>query len=57
MRYNANLSEAGLQEMGLKDLDADKVRKMDSVKYISDLEMVGEAASKQIHLNHFGSFV
>ncbi len=56
-RYNADLSEEGLQAMGLGDIDSDQVRQMDSVKHIDDLQTVGKAAAKQVSMAHFGSFV
>lgn len=57
VRYNADLSEKGLKEMGLGELDSDQVRKMDSVKSTAELRLVGQAASKQVKLKHFGGFV
>lgn len=57
MRYNADLTRKGLDEMGLQHLDAEHVRKMDSVKFIDQLHEVGKAASKQVSFDHFGSFV
>ena len=56
-RYNADLSEEGLQAMNLSNIDSDHVRQMDSVKYIDDLQTVGKAAAKQVSISHFGSFV
>ena len=58
VRYNADLSAKGLKSMGLGHLDADKVRKMDSVKSTKDLQLVGsKTAMKQVDLKHLGSFV
>ncbi len=58
VRYNADLSEEGLESLGIGHLDADKVRQMDSVKHIGDLQLVGsKTASAQVDLAHFGSFV
>ena len=56
-RYNADLSEEGLQAMNLSNIDSDHVRQMDSVKYIDDLQTVGKVAAKQVSISHFGSFV
>jgi hypothetical protein len=44
VRYNADLSRAGLDAMGLTEIDSDDVRKMDSVKYIDKLQTVGKKA-------------
>jgi len=58
VRYNADLSENGLKSLGLGKLDPEKVRKMDSVKHIEDLRLVGKQAAKaQVKLSHFEHFV
>jgi hypothetical protein len=57
VRYNVTLTREVLDKLGLKDIDPDEVRKMDSVKYIDKLQKVGKAASVQVDLNHFGSFI
>lgn len=57
VRYNADLSREGLDELGLVDINSDHVRQMDSIKYIHDLETVGKATAKQqVNLQHFGKF-
>ena len=58
VRYNADLSEKGLKALGLGHLDPEKVQKMDSVKNIKDLQLVGaKTAIEQVNLKHLGSFV
>lgn len=57
VRYNADLSQKGLIALGLNDIDPEKVQKMDSVEYISELRKVGEAvAREQVDLNHIVPF-
>ncbi len=57
IRYDADLSEQGLKSLGLGHLDAEKVRKMDSVKHIKELRLVGsKTAIRQVDLKHFGTF-
>ena len=56
-RYNADLSQPGLDAMGLSQIVSDEVRQMDSVKYIDKLREVGQAAGKKVDMAHFGSFV
>jgi hypothetical protein len=57
-RYNADLSQEGLNRLGLKDIVSDHVREMDSVKYIDKLQAVGAATGKsQVRMEHFGTFV
>ena len=58
VRYNADLSEAGLQKIGLGDIKSDEVQQMDSVKFIPQLRKVGKVIGQQQvkvaqHLNHF----
>ncbi|HET9279070.1 MAG TPA: hypothetical protein VFN95_12825, partial [Flavitalea sp.] len=58
VRYNADLSEQGLEEFKLHHIQSDDVRQMDSVKYIPQLREVGRAVGKlQVKVkDHFGSF-
>jgi hypothetical protein len=57
-RYNADLSQEGLNALGLSDIDAHRVQKMDAVDQISNLIRVGEKnAEAQVNLAHFGDFV
>jgi predicted acylesterase/phospholipase RssA len=56
VRYNATLTRKALDELGLKDINPEHVRKMDSVKYINELQRVGKAASSQVDVAHFGNF-
>jgi len=57
-RYNADLSENGLKEVGLEHIDSDAVREMDSTKHIAELRTVGRTVGKiqvsvKEHLKHF----
>jgi hypothetical protein len=56
-RYNADLSQEGLEAMRLGHIDSQQVRKMDSVKYLDELREVGRAAAREVSMAHFGSFV
>jgi uncharacterized protein len=59
VRYNANLSEEGLKDMGLAHIDSDEVRQMDSVEYIDKLREVGRKTGEmQVNVkDHFKYFV
>ncbi len=59
MRYNADLSEKGLQDAGLAHIDSDEVRKMDSVEYMPQLREVGKVVGgKQVKvMEHFKNFI
>lgn len=58
VRYNADLSDKGLKDMGLEHIDSDDVRQMDSVQFMPQLREVGKAAGKlQVKMDHFTSFI
>jgi len=59
IRYNADLSQESLNEMGLSHIKSDHVRKMDSTKYISKLREVGKRiGEQQVRVNdHFKYFL
>jgi uncharacterized protein len=56
VRYNAELTEAGLHDLGLKTLDPRRIRKMDEVDNVPDLKKVGDALAEHVTLAHLGSF-
>jgi hypothetical protein len=56
-RYNAELTRAGLDAMGLPDIDPDQVSKLDSVQYIPELRRVGQKVGDEVKIEHFGTFV
>lgn len=58
VRYNADLSRKGLDDLELNNISSEDIREMDSVKNIEKLRQVGsKTAQKQVKLAHFGSFV
>lgn len=59
VRYNANLSEEGLEEMDLTHIDSENVRKMDSVQFMPQLREVGQRVGQmQVKVKeHFQSFI
>jgi hypothetical protein len=56
-RYNADLSATGLKNMGLPQVNAASIQKMDAVENISALLEVGRAAAARVEAGHFGSFL
>jgi patatin-like phospholipase/acyl hydrolase len=56
MRYDAELTREGLDALGCKTIDPDKVKKLDSVGGICDLKTVGNALADKIDPAHFKSF-
>ena len=56
-RYNVELTHTGLNCLDLGNIDPAKVAKMDSVKHIDDLSLVGKRLGEEVQLEHFGGFV
>ncbi len=58
LRYNAELTSEGLAALGLSDIKPENVQKLDSVKYIKDLQRIGQAvAAKKVDIEHFRPFL
>lgn len=58
VRYNAELTERGLSDLGLATIRPKDVQKLDSVEHIDKLQRVGQAVGKfHIFPEHFQSFV
>jgi patatin-like phospholipase/acyl hydrolase len=58
VRYDPDVTQEGLDALGLKDVKAEDVQVMDSVKYIPDIQRVGQAfASAHVGLRHLANFV
>jgi hypothetical protein len=58
LRYNAELSRAGLDALGCQDVEPGTVQKMDSIDGIPDLRKVGrKLAEKKVDAAHFAGFL
>ena len=58
MRYNAELTEHGLEGLGLGDVDPAAVRSLDSIDHVDDLLRIGRAvAERRVALDHFEGFL
>lgn len=58
VRYNAELTTEGLEKLGLPQINPEHVQQLDSVKYIPELQQVGQAVAKRIlSPDHFQGFV
>jgi predicted acylesterase/phospholipase RssA len=57
-RYNVELSEKGLAELGISDIDPKTVQPLDSVDHLPDLERVGRAAARRyVAIDDFEGFL
>lgn len=58
MRYNAELSRTGLDELGLPHIKPEDVQALDSVKHIAQLQEVGrKVADRDVKIEHFAKFL
>ena len=56
VRYNAELTEKGLKELGLSGIEPTHVQQLDSTDYIDELKQVGLAVATQVKPAHFNGF-
>lgn len=57
VRYNAELTRAGLDALGLRNIEPKAVQALDSVAHIADLQAVGKAVAGKVQAAHFAGFV
>lgn len=57
MRYNADLTRAGLDALGLPQIEPRNVQQMDSVAHITELQEVGRAVAREVNIDHFAGFL
>lgn len=57
LRYDAELTRAGLNRIALTDIDPEQVSKLDSIENMNDLLRIGERLADQIQPEQFGSFI
>ena len=57
MRYNAMLTESGLAQLGLPEIEPGKVQKLDSIEAVEDLQRVGRAVAEKVDVAHFAGFL
>ncbi|MGB8341231.1 MAG: patatin-like phospholipase family protein [Chthoniobacterales bacterium] len=56
VRYNAELSREGLDELGLPQITPQFVQQMDSVEHIAEVQQVGRAVARTVRPAHFAGF-
>ncbi len=52
VRYDVELSQKSLQQLGMGHLNADNIQQMDSVKYMPELQEVGRAIAKKVDFSN-----
>jgi hypothetical protein len=57
VRYNAELTRAGLDALGLGDIKPEPVQKIDSVDHVEDLQRIGQRAAREVEISHFDGFL
>ncbi|GAA4539355.1 hypothetical protein GCM10023161_18860 [Mycobacterium paraffinicum] len=57
VRYNADLSRRGLDDLDLHNLIPERVQRLDSIQYVGDLRRVGQAAARDVSPEHFAGFL
>ena len=58
VRYNVDLSQPGLNALGLSGIMAADVQKMDNVDHVTDMDQIGQvAAGRDVSEAHFQGFV
>ncbi len=58
MRYDADVTRAGLDALGLNGVPEKAVQEMDSVEHVSEMQQLGRAvAQRNVHKDHFAAFL
>ena len=57
IRYNVELNEKSLDNLGLNDINPKNVQKMDSVDHVGDLQRIGQAvAERKVRIQDYTAF-
>ncbi len=57
VRYNAELTRAGLDALGLANIEPQNVQQLDSIAHVGDLQRVGKVvAARKVKAEHFQEF-
>lgn len=56
LRYDADLSREGLDQLLLPNVVSEHVQQLDSIRHIDDLQHVGEAVGRLVRPGHFARF-
>lgn len=56
LRYNAELTRAGIDALGCRNIVPEHVQQMDAVDAVPDLRVVGQAVAKKVDVTQFSRF-
>ncbi len=56
LRYNADLSEQGLADLGVPSIRWEDLQRLDSLAHVDALRAVGAAVARTVELSHFAGF-
>ena len=57
LRYNTELTRAGLDGLALTDVEPAHVQRLDSVEFVGDLQLVGKrVAERKVKAEQFADF-
>ena len=56
VRYNAELTQTGLSNLGCPDIGPESVQKLDAVEAIPKLREVGRHVAEKVSAGHFAGF-
>jgi hypothetical protein len=57
LRYNAELTREGLDDLGLHDVQPGRVQRLDSIEHIEELQQVGRRVGLEVSRDHFDGFL
>jgi hypothetical protein len=58
LRYDADVSRAGLNALGLPEIKPEHVQLMDSVEHVDEIAKVGQAVARlKVRREHFAGFL
>ena len=57
LRYDADLSDDGLEQIGIAGVRASDVQKLDSCAHIAELQAIGRATARKVEERHCAGFV
>ena len=57
LRYNADLTRKGLDDLGLPDVQPGHVQRLDSIEHMEELQQIGRRVGLEVGRDHFDGFI